>query len=173
MNIWQLVYAYREDRWLILLSAVLISLLSHETAASEKAYLIIEAVFLPLDELQPDRIYVCGPKKCSHFPADGLVWEVDPGTYEFRHIDFSRENMFSFDVRYPDITLEEGHIYIYGRIEFKRRGVERARIMDPYDMALAIDIDLLKDACDANPDVFDLYPVVNIHNGSKENLTCN
>ena len=144
-------------------------LFSNEAGASKKAYLIIGARVVPIDARQPDRIEICEGVKCEHFSAVGPIWEVDPGIYEFKQIIFGLRDFVKFGSYFPDITLEAEHVYLFGRII-----VDRDRF-GPLRSGIKIDFDeeLLRDACEVNPTIFELYPVINIHDGNKVQFDCN
>ena len=143
-----------------------------ENSASEKAYVIIKATVLPEERSQPTWISIClvaGP--CTRVPAEGPIVDISEGTYEITHIVFGENQLSAVDIHFihqlPELTLEAGSILAYGRIEVDMTSKRNPRT------SLGIDMELLESACEANPGIFESYPVVNAHNGKKGIFVCN
>lgn len=105
-----------------------------------------------------------------HYDARGPITKLRPATYRLEHIDFDVDTDSFVGTQYNDdtshFTIEAGGIYFFGHIQLDRRGKGQ------YRTTLIMDKDLAQDACAANPDIFERFPVINIHNGDKFRLNC-
>lgn len=97
--------------------------------------------------------------------------ELPPGRYTISHVDFeSNHQKRSLRSQYfssrKEVRVESKHVYVFGRVEMKRQGRE-------YVSEVVIDSDLLAAACDANPEILNAYPLVNLHTGERYRFICN
>lgn len=154
------------------IAAILVLMAPLGNSASETAYVIIKATILPEDRPQPIWISIClvrGP--CIFVSAEGPILDIDAGTYEITHLIIGENTSTGAETLFvhqlPSLVMEAGSILVYGNIEVD--------MTDSRDSHTSLDVDmaLLRSACEANPGIFDLYPVVNAHNGKKGEFVCN
>ena len=115
-------------------------------------------------------IHKVGSIRDTHYPASGPILRVRAGTHRIYHIDFSRDRTSSlgtFHFSDPfELNVEAGKIYIFGTLELSN---DTRRAMD---FSIDIDFDLLRAACEAEPDILESLPVVNIHTGTEFKVSC-
>ena len=155
----------------LVLATVMILMAPFGNSAPENAYIIIKATVLPQERDQPTWISLCPLEgECIHVAAEGPIVSVSAASYDFQHIDFGDDESSgtrSVEVhQLPRLAVEAGNIYIYGHITVDMTSKRHSRT------SLEVDMALLRSACEANPGIFESYPVVNAHNGKKGKFTC-
>lgn len=163
------VYVRRPIR--SVLATVLILMAPFGNGASENTYVIIKATVLPAERVQPTWISLCPLEgECFHVAAEGPIVSIDAGAYDFQHIDFGDDESSgtrSIEIhQLPRLAVEAGNIHIYGHITVDMTSKRNSRT------SLEVDMALLRSACEANPGIFESYPVVNAHNGKKGKFSC-
>lgn len=148
------------------------------------AYLIVKATFLEEDYATPRWIWLCREKSdyCSRHDASGPIVEVNPGWYRLRCVEIkespkTKESYQCFNKR--RFLLEPHTIHFYGNIQFdsSRSSLQRgtamyAELTRRYATDLLLEPGLIRDACASDPDIFERYPLVNLHSGDEVQLSC-
>lgn len=153
------------------LATLLILLAPLGNSAAETAYVIIKATVNPEELPQPAWISVCEVGgECDHVAAAGPIIELTEGNYELSHIVVADDESTDTDTHFlhqlPEITPAVDSILIYGNVEVDMTNKRETRT------SLGVDLELLREACAANPDIFKQYPVVNAHTGKKGIFAC-
>ena len=135
-----------------------------EVPNDEKAYIIINASFLPKDRPQPTRIALAQMFTVEYLTTSKDVFEVAPTKSKVVYLYFAERPMPGFEsrisLRYnkrqsPIVKLKAGNIYFYGRVEVDNTGHRTL-------VRTVRDLDLIRRACQQAPEVFEKFEVVPI-----------
>jgi hypothetical protein len=126
---------------------------------ARKAYLVLGASVRPEEQAQPKWIHVVRQSGIRLAGSDDLstdraIFELSPGRYNVRELNFRDNPNSSVDVRrfrnLPYVTLEAGKIYYYGQLVLDESGE------DPH-IRTEFDAGLHQRACKQAPLVFGMF----------------
>ncbi len=132
-----------------------------EIPNAKKAYLIINASFLPKEQPQPTWVALSQLFHLLHLVTTSDVFEVEPTKSKVSHLDFQERPAQGFSKTIyvkgntPIVRLNAGTIYFYGRLEIDNTA-SRTLIRTVRDLAL------YRRACEQAPELFEQFEVVPI-----------
>ena len=129
-------------------------------ADPSKAYLIFD-IEIKGQKKQPTFIAFNDATEEDHFPVGADIVAVEPGTYEFTHLDFGSDYRFSmhsmeFEYGY-ELNLTASTVLFFGKLQLRRLRHYRessSRIDRRPRFKRLDDIDLLVRACKKAPNIF-------------------
>lgn len=155
---------------LVVASAIVSSMLfgcvsTQPTASKGDSFLIVDAKSLDRPS-PPRRVAVQKGPRIVHIPTGGGVAAIEPGLWELAHFDYMELADFK-DINSPQIPilsisvderleleLEAGKIYYFGMLKLSegKNGLGSFEISG--------DLELLRQACETRPELFEKYPLV-------------
>ena len=149
-------------------------LTSAKVVSDDKAYILIDAVRTPSTFQQPTWIGLHkhgSGRRVIHVPVGKGIAAVEPGRYKIAHIDFqksSRSGAGTIDIpasesKSFDVSVDA--ILFVGLLEIDQKGTK-----DEVRLASSGSQDMLRAACQSEPEVFKRLPVLIVTKEKTTNL---
>lgn len=139
------------------------------------AYLILRSTEVDQTMDQPEQIGLCknrtvDEKKCVFYDTQGPILRLDSGWYSVEYVKFDGTELgINHRLDFRGFKVEPGNIYYFGHIQFDHA---RSRFEKQRFYELVADPDLLREACETYPALFEELPVINIQKGDKARFSC-